>query len=247
MAPALAAVLAAVFLPFVGAAAVPLLYRWVGERVAYVAAAVAAACLALVLSQAGRHGAVSIAWIPALDVALRFYVDGLSVLLALLATGVGVLVFTYSGGYMHTEPGHVRYYTTLLAFMGSMLGVAFAADLLALFVFWELTSVCSFVLIGHYQEPAASRYAARKALLITAGGGLFLLVGFLLLHAATGTFAVAGTPDALLDDPGAVRAALSEAGLLWPTLALVGIGAAAKSAQVPLHVWLPNAMEAPTP
>jgi multicomponent Na+:H+ antiporter subunit A len=247
MPPEFTVLAAAVGLPFLAAALVPLAYRAVGERVAYFAAVVAAVCLGLVASQAGSHGAAGVEWIPALDVSLRFYVDGLALLVAGLASGVGVLVFVYSAGYMHDEPGHVRYYATMLAFMGSMLGVALAADLVALFVFWELTSVCSFLLIGHYQEPAASRYAARKALFITAGGGLFLLVGFLVLATTADTFAIAGTPDALLAQGTAVRTALAEQGLLWPAVLLVGVGAAAKSAQVPLHVWLPNAMEAPTP
>ncbi|MFB6119526.1 MAG: hydrogen gas-evolving membrane-bound hydrogenase subunit E [Halobacteriaceae archaeon] len=240
-------VFALVFLPFLAAATVPLVFRALGERTAYYAAAVALACFALTVSQLGRHGAVGVPWIPAYGVTLRFYVDGLSLLVGLLASGVGVLVFTYSGAYMHAEPGKRKYYATLLAFMGSMLGVAFAADLVALFVFWELTSVSSFLLIGHYEETAPGRYAARKSMLVTVGGGLFMLVGFLLLHDATGTFALAGTPDALLTNPEATHAALVDAGLLWPVVALVGIGAAAKSAQWPLHIWLPNAMEAPTP
>ncbi|MFB6266900.1 MAG: hydrogen gas-evolving membrane-bound hydrogenase subunit E, partial [Halodesulfurarchaeum sp.] len=135
------------------------------------------------------------------------------------------------------------YYTTLLVFMGSMLGVAFAADLIALFVFWELTSLSSFVLIGHYTGERSSRYAARKAMLITVGGGLFMLVGFLMLASVTGTFDLV----AMLEQGAQVRASLRDAGLLIPVIALLGIGAAAKSAQVPLHIWLPNAMEAPTP
>jgi len=236
-------VAALVALPFLAAAATPLVFRVLGERTSYYAAAVAAVCFALVAGQYGNHGVASMAWVPAYDVSLAFYVDGLALLVGLLASGVGVLVFVYSGGYMHGEPAQSKYYATLLAFMGSMLGVAFAADLVALFVFWELTSVCSFVLIGHYTGQASSRYAARKSMLITVGGGLFMLAGFLLLADATGTFSLA----ALLEHPAETHAALTEAGLLVPVVGLVGIGAAAKSAQWPLHIWLPNAMEAPTP
>ncbi|MFB6106172.1 MAG: hydrogen gas-evolving membrane-bound hydrogenase subunit E [Halobacteriaceae archaeon] len=244
MRPDLWVVAAAVGLPFLAAAATPLVFRFLRERTAYYAAAVAAASLALVCSQYGAHGAVAVPWVPAYgNVALRFYVDGLAVLVGVLASGIGVLVFTYSAGYMHGEPGLKKYYATLLAFMGSMLGVAFAADLVALFVFWELTSVSSFLLIGHYAEERASRYAARKSMLITVGGGLFMLVGFLLIHASTGTFDLA----ALLATGDAVRQELAAEGLLLPVVVLLGVGAAAKSAQVPLHVWLPNAMEAPTP
>ena len=247
MAPDQTVVFAVVALPFVAAALAPVVFRFLGERTAYYGAAVALACFALLATQHGRTGAVAVSWLPAYDVSLRFYVDGLSLLIGYLASGVGVLVFTYSGAYMRTEHGSRKYYATLLAFMGAMLGVALAADLIALFVFWELTSVSSFLLIGHDSESAAGRYAARKSLLVTVGGGLFMLVGFLLLHDVAGTFALAGTPDALLTNPDATHAALVDAGLLWPVVALVGVGAAAKSAQWPLHVWLPNAMEAPTP
>jgi multicomponent Na+:H+ antiporter subunit A len=153
---------------------------------------------------------------------------------------------------MAHEPGPTRYYATLLAFMGSMLGVALAADLVSLFLFWELTSVTSFLLIGHYRD-AAGQYAARKSLVVTVAGGLFMLVGFLLLHAVSGmalgepTFRLIGGEASMLANADAMVAALRAQDLLWPVVLLVGVGAAAKSAQFPLHVWLPNAMEAPTP
>ena len=245
MQPAFANVVALVALPFVAAAFVPVVSRLLGERTAYYGAAVAAVCLGLVASQYGARGSVGVPWIPTLGggVELGFYVDGLALLIGFLASGIGVLVFVYSAGYMHGEDNLPRYYAALLAFMGSMLGVAFAGDLIALFVFWELTSVTSFVLIGHYRRRPRSRYAARKALLITVVGGLFMLVGFLALHSVTGTFDL----GAMLAEPEAVRADLRSAGLFVPVLGLLGVGAAAKSAQVPLHVWLPDAMEAPTP
>jgi len=240
-------------LPFLGAALAPLAYRVLGEQTAYFAALVAAACLALVASLFGTHGTVVVPWIPSYGVSLAFYVDGLALLIGTLASGVGVLVFTYSGGYMHGEPGQAKYYATLLAFMGSMLGVAFAADLIALFVFWELTSVSSFLLIGHYQDADASQYAARKSMLITVAGGLFMLVGFLLLHVVAtsvpgveSAFRLAGEGSIIANAEPMVNA-LRAQGLFVPVLLLVGIGAATKSAQVPFHIWLPNAMEAPTP
>jgi multicomponent Na+:H+ antiporter subunit A len=245
-------VLALVALPFLGAALTPLVYRLLGERTAYFAAGVALVCLALVAMLYGAEGLVQVPWIPALGVSLAFYVDGLSLLVSFLASGVGVLILAYSGGYMHDEPGKTRYYATLLAFMGSMLGLALAADLVALFVFWELTSVSSFLLIGHYRETDSGRYAARKSLLITVAGGLFMLVAFLLLSTVSAralgeaTFLLIG-PDSMIANAEAMRAALREAGLLVLVLGLIGVGAAAKSAQVPLHIWLPNAMEAPTP
>ena len=234
---------ALVFLPFLAAALVPVVYRLLGERTAYFGAAVAAVCLGLVASQYGARGAVGVEWIPTLGAGLEFYVDGLALLIGFLASGIGVLIFVYSAGYMHGESNLPRYYAALLAFMGAMLGVAFAGDLIALFVFWELTSLSSYVLIGHYRREPRSRYAARKALLVTVAGGLFMLVGFLALHSVSGTFDLA----AMLAEPEAVRGELRSAGLLLPVVALIGVGAAAKSAQVPLHVWLPDAMEAPTP
>jgi multicomponent Na+:H+ antiporter subunit A len=238
-------VLTLVGLPFAAAAVIPALYRVLGERTAYAAAGVAAICLGIVarLHTGGAHGVVSVEWIPSLGVSLSFYVDGLSLLVAYLATGVGTLILTYSGGYMHDEPGQAKYYATLLAFMGSMLGVALASDLVALFTFWELTSVSSFLLIGHYTGEDSSLYAARKSMLITVAGGLFMLVGFALLAWAGETFAM----QELLSEPDVVVERLRGAGLFVPALLLLGVGAATKSAQVPFHIWLPNAMEAPTP
>ena len=255
MPPSDAVLLSVVALPFVATALTPLVYRLLGERTAYFGSAIAIVVFGLVFSLLGTSGTVVLPWIPALDISLAFYVDGLALLLALIISGIGVLIFTYSGGYMHDEPGKKKFYATLLAFMGSMLGVAFAADLIALFVFWELTSVSSYVLIGHYRDERSSQYAARKALTITVAGGLFMLVAFLVLHAISGdvaaisgtSFRLIGGSDALLSHPEAMRAALQDAGLFVPVLGLLGIGAAAKSAQVPLHIWLPNAMEAPTP
>jgi multicomponent Na+:H+ antiporter subunit A len=251
--PAAAALFAALGLPFLGALAVPVVYRALGERTSWFAALIALVSFGLVASQFGAEGTVSVPWIPTLGVSLTLYLDGLSLLISLLASGVGVLIFIYSASYMHDEPGKMRYYATLLAFMGSMLGVALAADLIALFVFWELTSITSFGLIGHYRDSASSQYAARKALLITVSGGLFMLVGFLLLNYVSGialgspTFTLVGTPGSMIANADAMRTALRNNGLFVPVLVLIAIGAAAKSAQVPLHIWLPDAMEAPTP
>jgi multicomponent Na+:H+ antiporter subunit A len=250
--PPLATTLAVVVLPFLGAALAPLAVRVADERAGYFAAAVALVSLALVvrlhaLGEAAR-GTVAVEWLPSLDIALALHVDGLALLIAFLATGVGVLVFTYSAGYMHGEPGLAKYYATLLAFMGSMLGIALAGDLVALFVFWEFTSVSSFLLIGHYTDKPSSVRAARKSLVVTVAGGLFMLVGFLLLGWAAGqtgesTYVV----SALVERAPEIRESLRGAGLFVPALALVAVGAGTKSAQVPAHIWLPDAMEAPTP
>ncbi|WP_207587543.1 hydrogen gas-evolving membrane-bound hydrogenase subunit E [Halomontanus rarus] len=259
MSPELSVVLAAVSVPFAAALAIPMLHRVLGERTGYAGAVVALACFALLGSQYGADGAVELSWIPSLEIALRFYVDGWALLFAMLASGIGVLVFTYSPSYMHGEDGLPRYYAALLAFMGSIIGVALAADLIAIFLFWELTSLCSFVLIGFHTDDRSSQYAARMAMFVTVGGGLFMLVGLLILASVAGdvlgTAAVvdlggsATTFDlaAILENPDAVREALREEGLFLPVLGLIAIGAATKSAQVPMHFWLPNAMAAPTP
>jgi multicomponent Na+:H+ antiporter subunit A len=249
MAPNLTVVTAIVTLPFVAAVLSPLLHRVLGERIGYAGALVAAASFGLLVTQADSYGTVRASWIPALDVGVQFTVDGWGLLFALLASGIGVLVFVYSARYMHGEDGLARYYAALLAFMGSILGVALASDLLLLFLFWELTSVCSFLLIGHHTDDAESRYSARMAMLVTVGGGLCLLAGLLALSVAARSALGGVTFDltAMLANEAAMRAALRESGLFVPALVLVVVAAAAKSAQVPLHFWLPNAMVAPTP
>jgi len=249
MAPDLTVVTTAVALPFVAAALSPLLYRVLGERTGYAGAVVAATSFGLLATGGTEYGTVGAPWIPALDVGIQFTVDGWGLLFALLASGIGVLVFIYSAAYMHGEDGIARYYAALSAFMGSILGVALASDLVLIFLFWELTSLCSFVLIGHHTDDDASRYSARMAMVVTVGGGLCLLAGLLMLAAAArgALGGVAFDLTAMIANDEAMRAALRESGLFVPALGLIVVAAAAKSAQVPLHFWLPNAMVAPTP
>jgi len=249
MTPDLTVVTTAVALPFVAAALSPLLYRALGERTGYAGALVAAASFALLVSQADSPGTVRASWVPALEVGVQFTLDGWALLFALVASGIGVLVFTYSARYMHDESGLARYYAAMLSFMGSILGVALASDLVFVFLFWELTSLASFVLIGHHTEDPDARYAARMAMVVTVGGGLCLLAGLLALSVAARGALGGVTFDltAMLANGEAMRAALRETGLFVPALGLVVAAAAAKSAQVPLHFWLPGAMVAPTP
>ncbi|SEV83515.1 hydrogen gas-evolving membrane-bound hydrogenase subunit E [Natrinema salifodinae] len=250
MSPDLATVGAAVALPFVAAVLTPLLFRVLGEGTGFAGTLVALLSFGLLATQYGEEGTVALEWIPSLEIALRFYVDGWALLFALLASGIGALVFTYSPAYLHGQSGLVRYYAALLAFMGSIIGVALAADLIAIFLFWELTSLCSFVLIGYYTADDSSQYAARMAMLITVGGGLFLLVGLLLLSVVAGDVLGPGAAfdlAAMLERPDAMQSALRERGLFLPVLGLLAVGAGTKSAQVPVHFWLPNAMAAPTP
>ncbi len=249
MAPDAAIVVTAVVLPFVAAVLSPLLSRVLGEQTGYVGALIGAASFGLLATQVGNDGTVGWSWIPALGVRFQFTVDGWGLLFALLASGIGVLVFTYSARYMRGEGGLARYYAGLLAFMGSILGVALASDLVFIFLFWELTSLASFVLIGHHSDDPESRYSARMAMIVTVGGGLCLLAGLLVLSVAARGALGGVTFDltAMLANDEAMRASLRESGLFVPGLVLIAIAAAAKSAQVPLHLWLPGAMVAPTP
>jgi multicomponent Na+:H+ antiporter subunit A len=235
--------MAGVFLPFAAALFIPALYRFLTDDIAYVGGLVAATSFLLILSQYGRQGAVTFRWVPSLGIRFQFHVDGLSLLMGVLVTGIGVCIFAYSRGYMENASSLPRYYMVLLLFMGSMLGVVFAADLVLLFIFWELTSIASFLLISHDTRNRSSLYAARKSMVTTIGGSLFMMAGFLFIYTATGTFSLVD----LLAHPAAMQQSLRNAGLFIPVLLLIAVGAAAKSAQVPLHIWLPNAMEAPTP
>ncbi len=179
------------------------------------------------------------AWLPSLDAPLSFYLDGLSLLFALLVTGIGTLIVVYAGSYMH---GHVRYgrfFTQLFLFMGAMLGLVLADNLIAFFVFFELTSLASYLLIGFYHSDEDNRQAARKALVVTGGGGLALLAGLLLLQQVTGTLEF----SEMLGLGEAVRAHPYYTGIF----VLVGLGAFTKSAQFPFHFWLSAAMAGPTP
>jgi multicomponent Na+:H+ antiporter subunit A len=178
-------------------------------------------------------------WVPALGVRLSFAFDGLARLFALLITGIGTLVLIYAGPYMHGHPRLGRFYLYLLVFMGSMLGLVLADNVLLLFVFWELTSVSSFMLIGFDHHLPESRTSALQSLLVTAGGGLALLAGLVLLGIAGGSYELSTL--ALAGD------AVREHALYLPLLVLVLMGAFTKSAQAPFHFWLPNAMAAPTP
>ncbi len=181
----------------------------------------------------------AVPWAPSLGLDLAFALDGLSLLFALLITGVGALVLVYAGGYLAGHPDLGRFYGFTLLFMASMLGLVLADNLLLLFVFWELTSFSSYLLIGFDHQRPTARAAALQALLITSGGGLALLAGVILLGQAGGSLAI----GPLLAQPGAVQAHP----LYLPILTLILLAAFTKSAQVPFHLWLPSAMEAPTP
>jgi multicomponent Na+:H+ antiporter subunit A len=181
----------------------------------------------------------TVPWVPSLGINLSFTVDGLSLLFALLITGIGALVVIYAGGYLHGHRRFSRFFAYFFLFMASMLGVVLADNVIALFVFWELTSVSSYLLIGFERERESARKAALQALLVTGLGGLALLAGLLLLGQMGGGLelsAIAGQGEAIRGHA-----------LYLPALLLILLGAFTKSAQFPFHFWLPNAMEAPTP
>lgn len=188
---------------------------------------------------AGEVLRVSWPWMPGIDLHLQFRIDGLALLFGLIVSGAGVLVTLYSAGYMAGHPRTGRYFFFLHGFMLSMLGIVTADNLLLLFVFWEGTTVFSYLLIGFDNESSTARDNARQALLVTGAGGLALLIGILLLKTAGGTYTIS---QWMVGDNG-IRAH----GLYPFILVMVLLGAFTKSAQFPFHFWLPNAMSAPTP
>ncbi len=181
----------------------------------------------------------SVAWLPQRGVEFGFFVDGLSLLFALLITGIGSFILLYAGEYMHSAPHVGRFTVFLVGFMLSMLGLVLSDNLIALFVFWELTAITSFLLIGYSHEDAAARRSALQGLLVTGAGALAMLAGFVLLGSAYGTYSL----SEMLANPGGLGADPR----YLPILLLVLAGAFTKSAQFPFHFWLPNAMAAPTP
>ncbi len=174
-------------------------------------------------------------WVEDLGLRLAFWVGPMGALLGLVVSGIGVLVMVYAAGYFSSWVSDTRFFATLLAFSGSMLGLVWADSIWTLFIFWELTSVTSFLLVGHKHVAEAARRAARRALLMTAAGGLCMLGGFVVLADLTGT-------DRLSE-----MAPVGNSGKAALAAVLVLVAAATKSAQVPVHTWLPGAMEAPTP
>lgn len=187
----------------------------------------------------GQSFTASYAWVPRLNVNLAFRLDGLSLMFCLLITGIGVLVVLYTGSYFKTHRDHARLQWLLLSFMLAMVGLVSSDNIIGLFVFWELTTITSFLLVGFDHENVKARRSALQALLITGGGGLALLVGLLMLAKVADSFLISDIVQAgntIKSHPH------------YPIiLTLVLIGAFTKSAQFPFHFWLPNAMAAPSP
>jgi multicomponent Na+:H+ antiporter subunit A len=178
-------------------------------------------------------------WMDIFDVGLHFRTDGLSYLFSFLILGIGGLIVLYAWAYMKTYEHKERMMLILVVFMASMLGMVNADDMILLFVFWELTSVTSFLLVGFNHTDEKSRKAAQQALLITVFGGLALMAGFILLAIAGGSYRI----SELVSNAGAIKSS----NLYIPAFLLILFGAITKSAQFPFHFWLPGAMQAPTP
>ncbi len=178
-------------------------------------------------------------WIPAFDVSLNFRLDGLSFLFGLLISGIGALVFFYTSSYLKGHHFLDRFYSYLSMFMAAMLGLVLSDNLITMFIFWELTSITSFFLIGFNNESESCRKSALVALGITGLGGFFLLAGAVLIGESAGTYSI----SQILSDPEAVRT-----GSYFSLICIfMTLAAFTKSAQFPFHFWLPGAMQAPTP
>ncbi len=234
----------AVLSGFLLAALAPLFHRWFGDRTSFVLAVFPAALALWFLNQlpavmAGETLVFAMEWVPSLGMSLTFVVDGLSMLFALLVTGIGTFVLIYAGGYLKGHPDLVRFHLAILAFMVSMLGLVLADGLFTLFVFWELTSITSYLLIGFNHTDLEARKSARQGLFVTVAGGLALMAGLAMLGVAGGSWSLA--------ELNAMDDVLREHDLYTPLLICLLLGAFTKSAQFPFHFWLPNAMAAPTP
>ncbi|MGB9190945.1 MULTISPECIES: monovalent cation/H+ antiporter subunit A [unclassified Acinetobacter] len=179
------------------------------------------------------------AWLPQLGIDLSFRLDALGLLFCLLISGIGTLIYIYAYYYLNPRNSLSKLYLLLMLFMASMLGISLSNNLILLLIFWELTSISSFLLVGYWSNYEAAQRGSRMALTITGMGGLAMLGGFILLGQITGTYQI----DQILT----MKDQIQSHSLFVPSLLLILLGAFTKSAQFPFHFWLPNAMAAPTP
>jgi len=231
---------------FIAALLAPALYRAlsraVGRRVGWLFAALPLGVLLSAIPFVptlldGKAHRASLPWVPSLGVELALSMDALAFVFLVLICGIGALIFIYASKYLQSDPRLGRFYAYLLLFTGSMIGLVLADDVILLFVCWELTSISSYLLIAWHHDRPDARKAALTALVVTGGGGLAMLAGFVLLVVITGQTHISQfSGNVVRSSP-----------LYLPTLLLVLAGAFTKSAQVPFHFWLPRAMEAPTP
>lgn len=236
----------AIFIPIIAAILLPFLFKQVrsihtGWFVLLVPLALLGYYIPFVKQTINGESAVAtMEWIPSLDISFTSYLDGLSVLFSILITGIGSLVVLYSIFYLDkTKEQLHNFYIYLLMFMTAMLGVVQSDHVITLYLFWELTSISSFLLIGYWFNRDKSRFGALKSMMITVAGGLMMLGGFVLLSMMGGSFSIreliAQAPEMATHD------------YFVLALVLILLGAFTKSAQFPFYIWLPDAMEAPTP
>ena len=230
-------------LPFIAIPFVLSLSRWPKVRDWFAALIVGISfVMAVILLSVVQNGETinsTVSWLSAYGFTVSVYVDGLAAFLALIVNSLGFLIVVYSQGYMGHEKGLPRYYSLVLLFIGAMTGLVLAGNFLQLYIFWEIVGICSAFLIAFwYDRPEAVR-AGLKAFLVTRVGDAALLIGFVWLYATTGSidFQRLGTM---------ASQSIIPASILTATGLLILVGAMGKSAQVPLHVWLPDAMEGPT-
>ncbi|HEY6134628.1 MAG TPA: proton-conducting transporter membrane subunit, partial [Rubrivivax sp.] len=211
---------------------------------AVIAAAVTASSLGVLLWLApgvfaGEVLLTQTPWVPSVGLNANFRLDGLAWMFAGLITGIGLLIVLYAAFYLHHDDPAGKFFSQLMLFMAAMLGIVLSDNLLLLLVFWELTSVSSFLLIGYWGGREESRAGARMALAVTGGGGLVMLAGIVVLGQIAGSFDLSVVLQ---------RGDLIKAHALYPVaLGLILVGCFTKSAQMPFHFWLPEAMAAPTP
>ncbi|MHA1134228.1 MAG: monovalent cation/H+ antiporter subunit A [Alphaproteobacteria bacterium] len=230
--------------PFLGAILPLLAIRFGRNTCALAAGAVTLTALVLLMSQApavydGEVITWGVPWLPMIGMSFSFFLDGLGLFFAALILGMGLLIILYARYYLGSDDPMGLFYFYLLLFQGAMVGIVLSDNILLLIVFWELTSLTSFLLIGYWSDQAASRQGARMAFVVTGAGGLALIGGMLLLGHIAGSYEI----SEILQRGDVIRSSP----LLLPTLLLILGGAFTKSAQFPFHFWLPHAMAAPTP
>ncbi|WP_317624550.1 monovalent cation/H+ antiporter subunit A [Rhodalgimonas zhirmunskyi] len=231
-------------LPFIGALVPGIMIRAGRNASAFFTAVPTALALTMLLLHApavlsGEVITAEIEWLPQLGLTAAFFLDGLGLMFAAMILGVGLLITLYARFYLSGDDPMGQFYTYLLLFQGAMLGIVLSDNILLLLIFWELTSLSSFLLIGYWKHLPEGRQGARMALAVTGAGGLAMIGGMLILGNIVGSYNLSD----ILASGEAIRA--SE----WylPALILILLGAFTKSAQFPFHFWLPHAMAAPTP
>ncbi len=233
----------------------PLLYRWLGNNTFFALALVPAAALVYVLTKtpqimAGQPWTETIPWIPALNLELTFHMDVLSWVMSLLVLGVGSLVLFYCAPYFkHSTEGVAGFSANLFSFCAAMFGLITSDDFIVMFIFWEITTILSYLLIGYTRHRLSARRSAIQALTVTTAGGLAMFIGLVMLGQGLGTYSLTELAERGPEFVAAVQSgdAFLSYTQLSVELVLVVCGAASKSALCPVHFWLPGAMAAPTP